>query len=102
MPSSDDIEVTPPKVIQLTDNFGAMVKRKTKAVIQFFKYSKDSNPSNYYRGVAAQWAGRALAPPIFLKTAILLKLVIYLAKLLFKHAFLKGFVRLRTEYPVSN
>ena len=28
------------------------------------------------RGVAAQWAGRALAPPIFLKTAaILLKLV---------------------------
>ena len=31
-----------------------------------------------FRGVAAQWAGRALAPPIFLKTAaILLKLVNY-------------------------
>ena len=49
MPPSDDIEVTPPKVIQLTDNFGAMVKRKTEAVIRFFKYSKDSDPSNYYR-----------------------------------------------------
>ena len=34
------------------------------------------NESSQSRGVAAQWAGRALAPPIFLKTAaILLKLV---------------------------
>ena len=49
MPPSDDIEVTPPKVIQLTDDFGVMVKRKTEAVIRFFKYSKDSDPSNYYR-----------------------------------------------------
>ena len=49
MPPSDDIEVTPPKVIQLTDDFGVMVKRKTEAVIQFCKYSKDSDPSNYYR-----------------------------------------------------
>ena len=49
MPPSDDIEVTLPKVIQLADDFGAMVKRKTEAMIRFFKYSKDSNPSNYYR-----------------------------------------------------
>ena len=35
MPPSDDIKVTPPKVIQLTDDFGAMVKRKTEAVIRF-------------------------------------------------------------------
>ena len=49
MPPLDDIEVTLPKVIQLNDDFGAMVKRKTKAVICFFKYSKDSDPSNYYR-----------------------------------------------------
>ena len=49
MPPLDDIEVTPPKVIQLTDDFGAMVKCKTEAVIRFFKYSKDSDPSNYYR-----------------------------------------------------
>ena len=49
MPPSDDIEVTLPKVIQLADDFSAMVKCKTEAMIRFFKYSKDSNPSNYYR-----------------------------------------------------
>ena len=49
MPPPEDIDVTSLKKIKLTDNFGTMVKRKQEAVIRFHKYSKDSDPSNWYR-----------------------------------------------------
>ena len=35
--------------IKLLDGFGTMTKRKSEAVISFFKFSKDSDPTNYYR-----------------------------------------------------
>ena len=37
------------KTIKLTDNYGTMTKRKGEAVIRFHRFSKDSEPSNYYR-----------------------------------------------------
>ena len=49
MPPSDDVDVSSLKEIKLTDDFGIMTKRKTEAVIRFHNYSKDSDPSNYYR-----------------------------------------------------
>ena len=48
MPPSDDVDVSSLKEIKLTDDFGIMIKLKTEAVIRFHKYSKDSDPSNYY------------------------------------------------------
>ena len=35
--------------IKLLNGFGTMTKRKSEAVISFFKFSKDSDPTNYYR-----------------------------------------------------
>ena len=49
MPPPEDIDVTSLKKIKLTDNFGTMVKCKQEVVIRFHKYSKDSDPSNWYR-----------------------------------------------------
>ena len=49
MPSLDDVDVSSLKKIKLTDDFGIMIKRKMEAVIRFHNYSKDSDPSNYYR-----------------------------------------------------
>ena len=45
----EDIDVSSLKTIKLTDNFGTMYKRNREAVIRFHRYSKDSDPKNWYR-----------------------------------------------------
>ena len=46
---TQDDDETSLKEIKLLDGYGKMMKRKIEAVISFHNYSKDSNPSNYYR-----------------------------------------------------
>ena len=45
----EDVDISSLKTIKLTDNFGTMYKRNREAVIRFHRYSKDSDPKNWYR-----------------------------------------------------
>ena len=47
LPASES-ETTSTQIV-LTDGFGKMNKRKQKAVIRFYRYNKETEPSNWYR-----------------------------------------------------
>ena len=47
LPTSES-ETTSTQIV-LTDGFGKMNKRKQKAVIRFYRYNKEAEPSNWYK-----------------------------------------------------
>jgi hypothetical protein len=49
LPPEDEDDISMLKSIKLTENYGTMSKRSKEAVIRFHRYSKDSDPTNYYR-----------------------------------------------------
>ena len=53
IPSTDSETVS--KTITVTDGFGKMNKRRKETVIRFHKYSKDAEPSNWYRAKYYPW-----------------------------------------------